>query len=262
MPLPRKGHAGFFLLGSGGSVGMNSARVTAWSVHLYTGLGAVLGFLALEAIARDQYALAFFWMAVATFIDSTDGSLARRFQVKQVLPTFDGARLDDIVDYLNYVVVPVVLAYDAALVPATFWGRLVCAAPLLASGYGFCQTDAKTADHFFKGFPSYWNVVVFYLYVLGLPVWFNVCSLLVFSVLVFVPIRYLYPSRNPVARRTTIALGAIWSGCLLVLLAQFPQPSKLLGWLSLFFPAYYLALSVHLDWKARTRGKFPNSVSL
>ncbi|MCX8071580.1 MAG: CDP-alcohol phosphatidyltransferase family protein [Candidatus Binatia bacterium] len=230
---------------------MNTTQLAAWSVHLYTALGAVLGFLALEAIARDQYALAFLWMAVATIIDSTDGSLARRFRVKQVLPTFDGARLDDIVDYLNYVVVPIVLAYDAGLVPATMWGRLVCAAPLLASGYGFCQVDAKTADHFFKGFPSYWNIVVFYLYVLGTPTWFNTFTLLVFSVLVFVPIRYLYPSRNPVARRVTILLGLVWGVCLFTLLAQFPYPSKVLGWLSLFYPLYYLGLSIHLDWRLR-----------
>lgn len=235
-------------------MGMNTARLAAWSVHFYTAVGAVLGFLALEAIARDQYALAFFWMAIAAFIDSTDGSLARHFRVRQVIPTFDGARLDDIVDYLNYVVVPVVLAYDSGLVPATTVGRLVCAAPLLASGYGFCQVDAKTEDHFFKGFPSYWNVVVFYQYVLGTPVWFNVATLLVFSVLVFVPIRYLYPSRNPTARRWTIALGSIWAASLFVLLTQFPTPSRLLALLSLCFPAYYMLLSIHLDWKSRRHG--------
>ncbi|MBI3785647.1 MAG: CDP-diacylglycerol O-phosphatidyltransferase [Deltaproteobacteria bacterium] len=224
--------------------------VSAWGVHLYTALGAVLGFLGLEAVASANYGLAFFWMAVATFIDSTDGTLARRFRVKQVLPHFDGARLDDIVDYLNYVVVPVVLAYHARLVPSTWPGLLVATMPLLASGYGFCQIDAKTDDHFFKGFPSYWNIVVFYLYALGTPTWFNVATLSIFSVLVFVPIRYLYPSRNPTARRTTYVLGALWGGLMFWLLAQFPQPSRLLAWVSLFFPVYYMALSVHLHLRA------------
>jgi len=194
--------------------------------------------------------LAFFWMAVATFIDSTDGTLARRFRVKQILPNFDGARLDDIVDYLNYVVVPIVLAYHAQLVPSTRAGMLVAALPLLASGYGFCQLDAKTEDHFFKGFPSYWNIVVFYLYALGTPVWFNVATLTILSVLVFVPIRYLYPSRNPTAQRTTYALGIVWGVLMFLLLAQFPEPSRLLAWASLFFPIYYMALSVHLHLRA------------
>jgi phosphatidylcholine synthase len=232
---------------------MNRPTVAAWSVHFYTALGAVLGFLALESIARDQYGLAFLWMAVATFIDSTDGTLARRFRVKQVLPNFDGARLDDIVDYLNYVLVPIVLAYDAGLVPADTVGRLVCAAPLLASGYGFCQTDAKTEDHFFKGFPSYWNIVVFYLYALGTPVWLNVSLLLLFAVLVFVPIRYMYPSRNPTARRTTYALGIVWGIMMFALLAQFPEPSRPLAWATLYFPAYYMAMSLHLH-RRNSRG--------
>jgi len=232
---------------------MTRSKLAAWSVHLYTAVGAVLGFLGLEAVARDNYPLAFVWMTVATFIDSTDGTLARRFRVKQVLPHFDGARLDDIVDYLNYVIVPIVLAYHAALVPAHTLGLAICAVPLLASGYGFCQLDAKTEDHFFKGFPSYWNIVVFYLYALGTPIWFNVAILLSLSILVFVPIRYLYPSRNRTAQKTTYALGGLWALCMFILLAQFPAPSRMLAWASLFFPIYYMALSLHLHVRTAAR---------
>ena len=100
-------------------------RAAAWAVHFYTGLGAPLGLVALVAVARGRYAIAFWCMAVATFIDSTDGALARRFRVKEVLPQFDGSKLDDIVDYLNYVVVPLVLAYHAGLVPQNRWGLLI-----------------------------------------------------------------------------------------------------------------------------------------
>ena len=232
---------------------MSAAVIAAWSVHFYTALGAVLGFLGLEAVAADSYGWAFFWMAVATFIDCTDGTLARRFRVKQVLPHFDGARLDDIVDYLNYVVVPLVLAYHAGLIPRNGFGMLVAACPLLASGYGFCQVAAKTPDHFFTGFPSYWNVVVLYLYVLDTPLWFNIGSLVIFAALVFVPIRYLYPSRNPTARKTTYMLGTLWAVALFTLLAQFPTPSRTLAWVSLLFPAYYMALSLHVH--VRTRGQ-------
>jgi phosphatidylcholine synthase len=225
---------------------MTGARLAAWGVHLYTAFGSVLGFLALEAIARQAYPAAFGWMALATFIDSTDGTLARRARVKEVLPHFDGARLDDIVDYLNYVVVPIVLAYHAGLVPQGGMGLFIGALPLLASGYGFCQVDAKTDDHFFKGFPSYWNIVVFYLYTLGTPVWLNNLVLAGLAILVFVPIRYLYPSRNPTARLTTHVLGIGWAVCLIVLLAQFPTPSRTLAAASLYFPIYYFGISLHL----------------
>jgi len=229
-----------------------AATLAAWSVHLYTALGAAIGFFALEATAYGNYRLAFIWMAVATFIDCTDGTLARRARVKEVLPHFDGAKLDDIVDYLNYVVVPVVLAFHAGFIPAGWTGLVVGAVPLLASGYGFCQLEAKTADHFFTGFPSYWNIVVFYLYALRSPMWFNVAVLLLLSLLVFVPIRYLYPSRNRQAQALTYGLGLIWGACVVTLLVQ-PAPSLVLAIASLFFPAYYMGMSLHVHFHTRVR---------
>ena len=225
---------------------MTAPQLAAWGVHFYTAFGAVLGFLALDATANSNYGLAFVWLTVATVIDCTDGTLARRVGVKQVLPNFDGARLDDIVDYLNYVVVPLVLAYHAELLPHGTAGLIIGSLPLLASGYGFCQLDAKTEDHFFQGFPSYWNVVVFYFYTLGTARWFNIVALIVFSILVFVPMGYVYPSKNPAAQRTTYVLGIVWGVCMAVLLMQFPTPSRPLAWISLFFPIYYMALSLHL----------------
>jgi phosphatidylcholine synthase len=228
--------------------------LAAWAVHLYTAMGAVIALLAWEATSRNSYGLAFAWMAVALFIDCTDGTLARRVRVKEILPYFDGAKLDDIVDYLNYVVVPVILAYQAGMIPFGFTGVIVGALPLLASGYGFCHANAKTADHFFTGFPSYWNVVVFYFYILATPVWFNIATLVLLSTLVFVPMRYFYPSRTPTARRTTQLLGAVWALCFVAIIAMFPTPPRWLAWLSLFFPVYYIGMSVHLHLRSRRHG--------
>jgi len=230
---------------------MTATQLAAWGVHFYTACGAVLGFLALDATASGRYGVAFAWLSLATLVDCTDGTLARRVGVKQVLPNFDGARLDDIVDYLNYVVVPVVLAYHAGLIPHGTGGLMVAALPLLASGYGFCQLDAKTDDHFFQGFPSYWNVVVFYFYTLGTARWFNVVALIVLAILVFVPVGYVYPSKNPTFQRTTYVLGIVWGICMAVLLTQFPTPSRSLAWVSFFFPIYYMTLSVYLHLKRR-----------
>ncbi len=224
-------------------------RLSAWAVHAYTASGLPLALIALVAIAYGHYGIAFWCMTVATLIDATDGTLARRFRVKEVLPNFDGARLDDIVDYLNYVVVPLMLAYHAGLVPRTWWGLAVAAMPLLASGYGFCQTAAKTSDHFFTGFPSYWNIVVLYLYVLGWPTWVNVLWLVGLSVLVFVPIRYLYPSRNRIAQKTTYVLGVLWAILVFIVIAQLPTPSREIALASLFFPAYYVAMSFWLHFR-------------
>ncbi len=225
---------------------MNATTLAAWGVHLYTASGAVVCLLALDAIAGGAYGAAFAWMTLAFILDCTDGTLARRARVKEVLPHFDGAKLDDIIDYLSYVVVPIALARHAELLPAGSAGMVVAACPLLASAYGFCHAQAKTADHFFTGFPSYWNVVVFYLFILSWPVWLNVITLLVLSLLVFVPIRYLYPSRFPHARSRLIGLGIVWAVLIFWILLQFPTPSRWLALVSLFFPAYYIALSVQV----------------
>src|SRR5437762_3256853 len=100
-------------------------------------------------------------MFIATVIDATDGTLARLVNVKQVLPGFDGRRLDDLIDFQTYTSLPLLLIWRAELLPPGQDAWLL--APLLASAYGFCQVAAKTDDGYFLGFPSYWNIIAFYL---------------------------------------------------------------------------------------------------
>src|SRR5215203_3199394 len=185
-------------------------------------------------------------MAVATAIDSGDGVLARAARVKERLPTFDGGRLDDIVDYLTFVFAPAYLVYHARLT-ADSLTLLVIAAMLLSSAYGFSQAAAKTSDYFFTGFPSYWNIVVFYLVVVGAPATVNAAVLIGLAVLVFGPIAYVYPSRTPTLRVPTLALGVTWALMVLVMIWQFPDVSPAILYLSLIFPAYYLVLSLFLN---------------
>jgi phosphatidylcholine synthase len=215
----------------------------AWGVHLYTALGAVLGFQALIAVFAQDYRTAFFLLAAALAVDSSDGALARAAQVKQVLPWFDGELLDNIIDYLCYVVVPAAVLVQPGILPpyAVFAAALV----LIASAYGFCRTDAKgLIDHYFQGFPSYWNVMVFYFVVLATNPIVNLLAVLAGVALVFAPLRWLYPSRMERLRGVTIALGVVWAVLGLVILAQMPHHSPVLAWLSLFYPAYYTVGSV------------------
>ncbi len=205
----------------------------------------MLAFLATRDVIEHQYREAFFWLSLQVFVDSTDGVLARRARVSEVLPWFNGAKLDDIVDYLTYVFVPALIVWRALLVPDA-WTLPVALAMLLASAFGFSRGDAKTSDHFFTGFPSYWNIVVFYLFVAGLSPLVNAVILLLLAALVFVPIRYVYPSRTRVLQPITLALGVIWAVLMLVMLWQFPAVSRLVFWASLVFPAYYVILSLVL----------------
>jgi phosphatidylcholine synthase len=221
-------------------------RTAAWGVHLFTASSAPAGILAILAMDRGDAASAFWWMAYTLAVDSIDGTLARAVGVKRVLPFFDGTRLDDVVDYFTYVIVPALFLLRMPLLPPDV-AVPVALAPVLASAYGFCRTDAKTADHFFTGFPSYWNVVVFYLYMLGWPAWVNAAVVVALSVAVFVPIRYIYPSRTRTLRPLTVALGVVWGVTVLWLLAHLPTASRTLVTASLAFPAYYLALSLALQ---------------
>jgi phosphatidylcholine synthase len=213
--------------------------------HFYTATSAVFGFLALLAVTAGEFRKAFLWLFAAALVDASDGWLARRLNVAERLPAFDGAKLDDIVDYTTYVFVPAYLIYRAGVLPASVavW---VVSIILVASLYGFCRADAKTSDHFFTGFPSYWNIVAFYLYVLQWPRWMNAVVLLVLCGLVFVRTTYVYPSRMGVLQGWTILAGSIWGAVLLCIVWRLPERSPAAAALSLAFPAYYMVVSIIL----------------
>lgn len=231
-------------------------RVPLWrllcalAVHAYTAFGAVLGFLALAAAFRRDYATVFALLAAAFVIDASDGTLARRAHVKQVVPWIDGSLLDNIIDYLTYTVVPVAVLVQPGILPDGL--QWIALSVLLASAYGFSRTDAKGfVEHYFQGFPSYWNVLVFYYVVLGTSPWVNLAFLVGYVVMVFVPMRWLYPSRMESGRLAAVWLGIVWAVMGVVLIWQLPEPSPVLAWASLFYPIYYTAASFLYDWRSR-----------
>jgi phosphatidylcholine synthase len=230
-----------------------SRRLAGMAVHLYTASGSVLALLIVLA-AFDGDAVTALWVGLAALVvDGTDGMLARTARVKETIPWFDGARLDDIVDYLTYVFAPVVLLWTTGALPDGAPGWVLAALPLLASSYQFCRVDAKTDDHTFLGFPSYWNVVAFYAIVLDLEPVTVAIILVVCSVLVFVPVRYLYPSRTQAFRSLSLVLTAVWIGTYALLLVEYPSVNPLVVAVSLAYLGYYLAVSGYLTVAARQR---------
>jgi phosphatidylcholine synthase len=218
----------------------------AWGVHLLTASGVVWGLLSIRAVFLEAWVEAFAWMTVAVVVDGIDGTFARWVQVKRVLPGFDGTLLDNVIDYLNYVFVPALFLYSAGLVPPGT--ALITAASIsLASTYQFCQDGAKTEDHFFKGFPSFWNVVVFYLVVLGLGPVANLTILGVLLVLVFVPIKYVYPTRTVSYQRLTLILTTLWAVAVAAILWLKLDPPAWLLYGSLSYLVYYVVLSLYLN---------------
>lgn len=227
--------------------------ISAWLVHILTASGAVFGLIALHCIAREAFIPALCWMAVTVAIDGVDGALARWRRVSEYLPHFDGALLDNMVDFFTYVLVPAYFLLYAPVLPE-LWRLPVGALIIFASAYQFSQSDAKTDDHSFLGFPSYWNIAVCYLFLLQWPAVVN-AGILVFCALgVFIPIRYLYPSRTPHYRALNIFLGLLWAAALLGALYRYPGGHYLPTLLSGLYVLYYFIFSLWLTFRKRQKG--------
>ena len=222
-------------------------------MHLYTATGlvaaAAMAVLMIEGGERNFHGVLLL-MIVATVIDSTDGALARRVDVRKWTPSFDGRRLDDITDFHTYTSMPLLFIWRTGVVPgALAWWLLV---PLVASAYGFSQTDAKTKDGYFLGFPSYWNALAFYFYFLRPSPEISVVICLIFALLTFVPLRYLYPSYGGRFSATTVVLGSLWGLLLILIVSGVFEPPNTAAWISMAFPAYYLFASWAISF---TRGR-------
>ena len=224
---------------------LNPVRVMlAYGVHLFTATGAVWGLLSILAIFDGNYKLMILYMIIAMLVDGFDGMLARWADVKKYANGVDGALLDNILDYLNYVLVPVIFLIKAEnLLPESVKLLTACAI-LLTSAYQFTQSDAKTDDHHFKGFPSYWNVTALYMLLMKLSPWVNFGFLVLFNILVFVPIKYIYPSRNSFLRQLTLGLTYLYGAIGIWGLMQYPNQPDWVVWVSFIYVAYYLILSL------------------
>ena len=221
--------------------------ILPWIAHAYTATGTVWAFLAAAMTFSHDFRAAFIFLVVATFVDSTDGVLARAFKVKERIPHFDGALLDNIIDFMTFVFIPVLIVWRAGLVGPSL-AFPVCAAILMSSAYGFAHAGAKVdvGDHFFTGFPSYWNIVVVYLYILQPPQIVNAMLLVALAILVFVPIRYIYPSRTKTFQGVTLLLGSIWAAIFTWMIFRLPATDGPWTALSFVFPVWYVGLSLYL----------------
>ena len=239
---------------------MTLRKFLAWCVHFYTatGLLAAAG-IAVLLVRGGEVAIqqAFILMFIATVIDTTDGWLARRVDVKKYAPGFDGRRLDDLTDFHTYTTLPLLLIWRIGVLPAgQAWWLLL---PLLASAYGFCQTQAKTEDNYFLGFPSYWNIVAFYLYILELPGLPALLLIIVLALLTFVPSRYLYTTRGGKLSLTTNLLGSVWAIFLLWIFWQWRATPHWVMIGSLAFPLYYLTCSWAISinyWRSKDKRRY------
>ncbi len=219
-------------------------KIAAYSVHVFTALGAVLGLWAIILTYQGYFQYAIWVLFSAVIVDSVDGALARAAETKIYASSIDGDLMDNIIDYVTWTAAPLVWLYAVTAIPV--WPLLLCA---LASVFGFTHVEAKSEEDFFTGFPSFWNIVAFYLYLLSLPTVWSIIILLVFAAATLMPLRFVYPSKTVHFRKLTIALGVLYFFQFIALIILFDESPAWLIYISFIFPVYYLSLSFYLHLK-------------
>jgi phosphatidylcholine synthase len=219
-------------------------KIKAYGVHAFTALGAALGLLAIILSFQGRFHGAIWALLAAGLIDSVDGSLARAVHIGEHAPRINGALMDNIIDFLTWTIAPLFWIYAIMQVPA--WVVMICA---FASIFGFTNIQAKSDDDFFTGFPSFWNLVVFFIYLLHFSTFWASLTLLCFAAATFLPLKFIYPSKTKLFQTLTLVLGVLYALQLLALIVLFDRSPRWLIYFSFIFPVYYFVTSFYLQWK-------------
>jgi phosphatidylcholine synthase len=224
------------------------SRTLAWSVHAFTASGLLAGFMAILAINESDWPLAMSWLLLCLFIDGVDGTFARLFRVKEVLPNVDGKTIDYVIDFATYAIIPAYFFYMTELVNE-FW-RLPCVAIILiVSVLYYGKAGMVSADNYFVGFPVMWNMVVFFMVFILPPIaLLHTVLVFVFAVLHFIPIKFVYPSHH--SRFFTLTLVVTVLFFVTVLLSIFYYPAVPLWVKALAYGTivYYGGMAVYVTW--------------
>lgn len=184
-------------------------QARAFSVHLLTASGSFLAFLSLVAASEERWTAMFWWLGLALFVDGIDGPIARKLEVKEILPTWSGELLDNIIDYVTYVLIPAFALYQSGFMGeglSFVSGAII----VVSSAIYYADTGMKTKENFFKGFPVVWNMVVFTLFVIEPGQWVSFAVVVAAGILTFVPMNFLHPVRVVRLRNINLPMTLIW----------------------------------------------------
>ncbi|HEY4846666.1 MAG TPA: CDP-alcohol phosphatidyltransferase family protein [Methylocella sp.] len=217
-------------------------RAAGFLVHCFTACGAALGFAALLAAVAGQFSAMFAWLGAALVIDAVDGALARRYRVEETAPHIDGVVLDLVVDFLTYVVVPLVALWRSGLLEPPL-AVLVCCVVCAASALYFADRRIKTPDLWFRGFPAIWNVLIFYILVLRPGPLVSTLVIIGFACLMFAPVVFVHPLRVVRLRLVTLTLTGMWCAAAITAVVQgLPKTGFLVKAVLMVVGLYYIVL--------------------
>ncbi len=186
-----------------------NTRLKALSVHLLTATGAVLAMLAMLAAVNGKWDMMFLWLVVALLVDGLDGPLARRYDVTENWPTYDGVLMDLIIDYLTYVFIPAYALFKSDLLPGwTGWIAIIVI--VYGSVIYFSDTRMKTKDKSFAGFPACWNMVVLVLFALEPPYFVTLFIVVALTLTMFTNLKFIHPVRTERWRSVSLPIALAW----------------------------------------------------
>jgi phosphatidylcholine synthase len=215
------------------------SRLGAWAVHFFTATGAALAFLAAVAAGRAAWQVAFLCLGIALIVDGIDGPLARRINVKQLIPWFDGAALDFVVDYATYVFVPAIVLAGGGLVSEPFATAAGIVVAVVGALY-FADKRMKTPELGFRGFPAIWNVLIYLLMIYRLPEVVTLAIVLGAAILTFSPVEFIHPVRVRRMRPLTLTITVLWAILAILALAADLKPGPIVS-VALAITSIYLA---------------------
>lgn len=220
-------------------------KTLAWAVHVFTASGMVAGFMAILAINEKDWREAMFWLILCLIIDGIDGTFARLFKVKEVLPFMDGKSIDYVVDIATYAIIPAYFFHEADLVSES-WKLPATALILLVSVIYYGKDGMVSQDNYFIGFPVLWNLVVFYLvFVFLASETTNLLLIITFSILHFIPVKFAYPSRGSRFRIPTLLFSILFFAVMIAITYLYPERNGLLTTGAWLCGLYFAALAVY-----------------
>jgi phosphatidylcholine synthase len=187
------------------------AEIRAFSVHILTASGSFLAFLGVVAAAEHRFVDMFWWLGLALAVDGIDGPIARKVRVKEVLPNWSGDTLDNIIDYVTYVLLPAFALYQSGMIGEP-WSFVAAGLIVVSSAIYYADMGMKTDEYFFSGFPVVWNMLIFTLFVIDASATTALFAVLVSVVLTFLPISFLHPVRVRRLRTLNLAVFFLWCG--------------------------------------------------
>ncbi|HEY6259316.1 MAG TPA: CDP-alcohol phosphatidyltransferase family protein [Xanthobacteraceae bacterium] len=220
---------------------LSYARVFA--VHVLTASGAALALVALLAAVRGAFEVMFLCLGIALIVDGIDGTIARAVKTAELLPRWSGEVLDLVVDFVTYVFVPAYAIAAGGLLPdwlAAPEGMVI----VVTGAIYFADRRMKTEDNYFRGFPTLWNVVAFYLFVLKPAPWAAAALVALLAVLTFVPFKFLHPFRVARLRIVSMAAVVLWSALAAYALLRALAPGPWVAGGLLLLAGYFVAVGL------------------